>query len=197
MQSFRVEALSLEQVRAVYPVQLANTFPENELKPLRMIERALERDEYVCYGAMDGGKALGVAFFVKIGTLMLLDYLAVSREIRNQGIGGRFLQALMDGPLNGAGAVLLETDEPSRADDEQERVIREHRLSFYLRNGLRDSGVLATVYSVTYRLLTLPVGAALSPDEVRAAYARLYHAILPPEIYRERVFIEGYDDEAS
>lgn len=194
MRSFRVEKLTLEQVRSAYPEQIANTFPANELKPLKVIERALQRDEYVCCGAMDGDEALGVAFFVRVGGLMLVDYLAVKRELRSNGIGGRFLRALIDDTFRDAGTVLLETDEPSAADDPGERRIRERRLAFYLRNGLHDTGVLAVVLGVTYRLLTLPVGAPITPDEARRAYSRLYHAILPPQIYRERVFIQGLDE---
>lgn len=197
MQTFQISPLSLPQVRAIYPILLAPTFPENELKPLGMIERALKRDEYLCYGAMDGDTALAAAFFVKIvrdgGTLMLFDYLAVREDLRCQGIGGRFLQGLLAGPLQGLDAVLLEVDEPACADTEAERDLRNRRLHFYLRNGLHDTHALATVYGVTYRILCLPVGDPLSPDQARRMYAALYHAILPDEIYRERVFIEGYD----
>lgn len=195
MQAFHIETLSPEQVRAVYPVLLAPAFPENELKPLSMIEQALKRGEYLCFGAMDGDRTLAVAFFVRIGdggdTLMLLDYLAVSPGLRCRGIGGRFLQTLIDGPLRGIGTVLLEVDEPAAAESPEDLEIRRRRLDFYLRNGLKDSGVLAEVYGATYRILTLPTGEAPCPDAVRRMYDRLYRAILPPHLFCRWVSIRG------
>lgn len=194
MQTIRILPLTLAQIRAAYPVLLVPAFPENELKPLRMIEGALKRGEYVCYGALAGDDIQAVAFFVRIeaggGRLMLFDYLAVREDLRCQGLGGRFLRALIDGPLKGQGTVLLEVDEPSRADTPEERALRVRRLHFYLRNGLHDTAVLATVYGAAYRILTLPGSGALTPEEVRGLYAELYHAILPPEVYAQRVFIE-------
>ena len=197
MPTFNIEPLAPSQIRELYAQLLVPSFPVDELKPLKMIEAALSRGEYVCYGAMDGEEALAAAFFVKIvregRTIMLVDYFAVRADRRCLGIGGRFLQKLMAGPLKGLDAVLLEVDEPACADTPAERTHRERRLRFYLRNGLIDTAARATVYGVTFRLLYLPVGRPLSPDEARRMYAQLYHAVLPPEIYRQRVFIEGYD----
>lgn len=197
MLSFQIETLSAGQVRALYAQLLVPAFPVSELKPLAMIEAALDRGEYVCYGAMADGAALAAAYFVKIApedrVIMLFDYFAVREDMRCRGLGGQFLQSLMAGPLKDMDAVLLEVDEPACADTPEERRLRERRLGFYLRHGLHDTGALATVYDVTFRILSLPVGKPLSTDEARRMYARIYRAVLPPHIYRKRVFIEGLD----
>ncbi len=195
MQPFCVEMLTLEQVRAVYAGLLAPAFPENELKPLRRIEAAVRRGEYLCYGAVAAGDVLGAAFFVCIRrggrTLMLFDYLVVRPGLRCGGIGGRFLQALIEGPLRDADAALLEVDDPDRADSPEERALRRRRLMFYLRNGLYDTGARATVYDAAFRILALPGGEAVTAEQARGVYAALYRAILPPHAYRHRVVIEG------
>ena len=197
MQPFCVTELTLEQVRAAYAGLLAPAFPVDELKPLKRIEAALKRGEYLCYGAVAEGDVLGVAFFVRIRregrTLQLFDYLAIRPALRCRGIGGAFLRALIEGPLRGAGTVLLEVDDPERADSPEERALRWRRLAFYLRNGLYDTGVRAVVYGVAYRILALPGGEPLTAGQARGVYAALYRAIFPPHTYRHRVIIEGND----
>ena len=199
MPDFQIVNLTLEQVRKVYPEQMVPAFPVDELKPLKMIEQALARGEYLCLGAANGDEVLAIAFFVRIvregRTLMLFDYFAVREDLRDRGLGGRFLRGLIAEPfIADADAVLLEVDEPDAADTPQELDTRSRRLAFYLRNGLRDTGEHAHVYGVTYRLLTLPTGGALTPDEVRGTYAALYHSFLPDHLYRRWVFIEGYPE---
>ena len=76
-----------------------------------------------------------------------------------------------------------------RAETPEETDKRKRRLAFYLRNGLRDADVKATVYGVQFKILTLPVGRALSREEVRQKYAALYRALLPESLFQEKVFI--------
>ena len=202
MRDFQIINLTLEQVRRVYPEQMVPAFPVDELKPLKMIEQALGRGEYLCLGAADGDDVLAIAFFVRIvregRILMLFDYFAVREDLRDQGLGSRFLQSLIGEPfLAEADAALLEVDEPDAAETPQELEICSRRLAFYLRNGLRDTGEHAHVYGVTYRILSLPTGNVLTPDEVRRTYAALYHSFLPDHLYRRWVFIDGFPELRS
>lgn len=176
--SFRVGVLTLGQVRMLYRERLKQDFPANEVKPLWIIERAMSRGEYICYGAVEGDEILAYAFFVVSGRRALFDYYAVARDLRDMGIGSRFIRALIEGPLSGMDCVLLEVDDPDCATGD-EAALREKRLSFYLRNGLTDTGVRAEVFRVRFRILALPVGGEREPAEVRRIYSEIYHAILP------------------
>ncbi len=193
MLTFSVETLSLPQIRALYRKRMKQDFPPDELKPLAMIEKALARDEYICYGAVNGKDILAYAYFVKLKEqekpYALFDYYAVRQDIRDRGVGSRFMQALIAGPLREMDCVLLEVDDPARAETQEETDKRKRRLAFYLRNGLRDADVKATVYGVQFKILTLPVGRALSREEVRQKYAALYRALLPESLFQEKVFI--------
>ena len=193
MLTFSVETLSLPQIRALYRERMKQDFPPDELKPLAMIEKALARDEYICYGAVNGKDILAYAYFVKLKEqekpYALFDYYAVRQDIRDRGVGSRFMQALIAGPLRGMDCVLLEVDDPARAETPEETDKRKRRLAFYLRNGLRDADAKATVYGVQFKILTLPVGKALSREEVRQKYAALYRALLPESLFQEKVFI--------
>ena len=193
MLTFSVETLSLPQIRALYRERMKQDFPPDELKPLAMIEKALARDEYVCYGAVNGNDILAYAYFVKLKEqgkpYALFDYYAVRQDIRDRGVGSRFMQALIAGPLKEMDCVLLEVDDPACAGTPEEADKRNRRLAFYLRNGLRDADAKATVYGVQFKILTLPVGRALSREEVRQKYAALYRALLPNSLFQEKVFI--------
>ena len=101
--------------------------------------------------------------------------IGIRREIRDEGVGSRFLQALISGPLRNMDCVLLEVDDPACADTPEEADIRNRRLSFYLRNGLRDTDVKATVYGVQFKILTLPVG----HESSASAPARAILALTP------------------
>ena len=193
MADFSIETLSLSQIRTLYRERMTQDFPPDELKPLSMIERALERDAYVCYGAVSEGEILAYAYFVKLKEqgrpCALFDYFAVKQELRGQGVGSRFLQALIAGPLRDMDCVLLEVDDPVCADTPEEADRRNRRLAFYLRNGLRDADMKATVYGVQFKILTLPVGKPISRAEAKEKYAALYRALMPPKLFAEKVLL--------
>ncbi|MBR3106673.1 MAG: GNAT family N-acetyltransferase [Clostridia bacterium] len=197
MLSFSIESLSLSQVRTLYGGRMREDFPPAELKALALIEQALERQQYVCYGAVDGEEILAYAYFAMLKEqgrpYALFDYFAVKKELRDQGVGSRFLQALIAGPLREMDCVLLEVDDPACAETPEEADIRNRRLAFYLRNGLRDADVKATVFGVQFKILTLPVSDAVPRNEVRRKYAALYRALLPRRLFEANVFIHADD----
>ena len=192
MEGLTIVTLTLEQAEALYETRMKRDFPPDELKPFSMIRDAIGRNEYVCYGAMHAREIVAYAFFarcvVKGRTLGLLDYFAVVERLRDQGIGGACLNRLA-AHMGDMDAVIIEVEEPSLARDPEERNTRQRRLDFYLRCGMREGGVQATLYGVDYRLLTMPVGRSLDPDDVRRAYDAIYRAMLPETMYNKIVDI--------
>ena len=180
---FEIRALLPGEVAALYADRLTRDFPPDELKPLSAIRQALEKGRYACYAAARGEAILAYAFFVKMDRRALVDYFAVKEELRGAGIGSRFLRELVAGPLRGMACALLEVEDPDRARDGAERAARERRLAFYLRNGLRQTGVSAVVWHVPYRVLELPLGAPKPADEIRRVYAALYRGMMPKKIF--------------
>ena len=185
-----IQKLTPAQIRQLYHERTTEDFPPDELKPLSMIENALARGMYASYGFFSGDQILAYAYFVRVGKNALVDYFAVEKSLRDRGLGSRFIQALIDRLRGEMDCVLLEVDDPGRAPDADELEVRQRRLRFYLRNGLSDTGVCATVYHVPYRILTLPVGNAPAARDVRHIYRSIYRAILSAEVYKKMVQME-------
>lgn len=185
--AFEVRELRPEEIRTLYAERLTRDFSPDELTPLPIIEQMLAGGRYACYGAVDGDAILAYAFFVRLDRWALVDYYAVEEGLRDTGIGSRFLRALADGPLRGTACALLEVEAPERAQDEAERDTRNRRLAFYLRNGLRDTGVGAVAWHVPYRILELPLGAPTPAEQVRAIYAAIYRSMVSEKIFDNMV----------
>ena len=122
-----IRKLTIEQVTSIYKERMVEDFTSDELKPLSMIKTAIRHERYICFGTDDA-----YAFFVINGADALLDYFAVRRECRGQRYGGRFLKELMKEILVDYSHVLLETENPDFAVDEDDLRTRKRRLDFYL-----------------------------------------------------------------
>ena len=184
-----VRVLQADEIKTLHREWLTRDFPPEEQKPLSMIMNAVERDAYICYGAMAEESILAHAFFMKHRRDALVDYYAVREDLRGEGIGSRFMQELINGPLQAMNCVLLETEDPDFARNMQERDTRNRRLNFYKRNGLVETGLKATVRGVPYYVLELPLGERHSAETIRTMYTGIYHVAMPGKDYSERVRI--------
>ena len=184
----KLRALTLPEIREVYFSQIKRDFGRSELKPFSVISSAYEDGCYRCYGLWNGEKLLAYAFFqmdaAEEGQKYLLDYLAVSKELRGTGIGSRFLRRLREECLSGADCVLLEVEDPACAARPKDREDRERRLRFYCQNGLRDTGVRSRTFEVDYLILELPAKGVHTREETLKLYRGLYRRRLPEGLFR-------------
>ena len=188
-QTMNIDLLTLPEIREIYRKRMINDFPDNELKPLAMIEKLLREGRYLCCGAREGTDILAYAFFVLAEDLYLLDYFAVRKDLRGTGVGSSFLKALGSRCMQEAACVLVEVDDPFFAGDDQEKAICERRLAFYLRNGLLDTGARARVFGADFLLLEFPKGEPHSREEASALYSRIYRSFISKRICEQAVII--------
>ena len=181
--------LTNDEIASVYDLYMKKDFPANELKPFSIIEKSLEKGQYFCCGIFNGDKFCGYACFVTLLTeskeYCLLDYFAVISDMRGQGIGSEFLRLLKD-ILKGTEMVICEAENPS-GSEEDELIIRQRRVNFYLRNGFVETGVTASVYGVDYILLDFDLGRKHTKDEIRMRYADLYKSFISKTRFDELV----------
>ena len=189
----RVDKLNRDQIRFVYQEYMQKDFPDNERKPLKMIEDAVTKQTYECFGLFDGEEICGYAFFVKLMNEdgradYLFDYLAIREELRDQGLGGTFLSLLTDF-FSDTRSMLGEVENPEFAQNEDERKTQERRLRFYLQNGIVDTGVTAKVFGVEYRILEVVFGERHTQEQTKEIYQRLYQSFLPKHICNAKIII--------
>ena len=88
-----------------------------------------------------------------------------------------------------ASCILLEVDDPAAADNDKEKAVRDRRIRFYLKNGLRNTGAKTNTFGVDFLILELPAGSPHSAEEAGQIYSLIYRSILPKRIYSHMVHI--------
>lgn len=126
-----------DEVQEIY----REAFPKSEQKPFRSFKKAVTSGRARLLIAEEEGMVLGFLLAFPYGNLVMVDYLAVSNQIRSKGTGTKLLQAVLEMFPGKRVALLIE-----RLDDAAEN--REQRIArrrFYERNGFSSDGVFLEV----------------------------------------------------
>jgi len=186
----KIKKATQEETAELYENFILPYFPECEVKSLKSILRMMQTGLYsIIYAEVDG-KPQGVAFMTTYpgGSLYLLDYLAVAEGERSKGLGGLLLKASSN--FAGDVPVLIETEAVAASKNDEERLLRERRNSFYKRNGAVCTGVNTCIFGMTYDNWTLFDGERPSNAQVQDAIEQIYRFMVNnEEKYRENVFI--------
>lgn len=152
----------------------AEAFPASERKRLSVIRRMRRR------GAMEvlsvrGGQSefLALAMTMLCDDLALLDYFAVVPESRGTGVGGQALELLKE--RYSGRRFFLEIEDIDFARDDGERLLRRRRKSFYLKNGMKETGIKTVIFGQHMELLS--DGCSVSEEEYRRIYLRCAGAL--------------------
>lgn len=155
-----IRALTIEEVEMIYHKYLQFHFTEEERKPLKSIERMWEQNQYFALGMFGKEEKglMGYAFFCSCGksNMVLLDYFAMLEEQRGRGLGSLFMQYMQDTLKERFCGILIETEDVSFAEDEQEMEERNRRNDFYMQNGARRTGITSRIYDARYEVFVLP-----------------------------------------
>ena len=176
-----LKKVDAERARDLYDHYLVEDFPEDEIKPFFIIERAMKEGHYEVIEAFDEDGLAGYAFTVLLDRNdALLDYLAVTKERRGQGLGTLFLQKLVTSSYAGM-TLYLEVESPSVVKDEEEKNLRQRRIDFYLRNGAKKTMVQVFFFGVLYEILVFsPLKDAPWKRMVRHMYRQIvaHHCVV-------------------
>ena len=142
-------------------------FPTAERKPFSIIRKMYRQGKADVWCILRSGKFAGFAATVNGDDLILLDYLAVSREYRGMGVGSKALALLMEA-YSGQG-VFVEIESTRCAGVEQEK-----RKRFYLAAGMEDLHVEARVFGVDMELLG--IRCRLNFEDYQNFYREYYNA---------------------
>lgn len=157
---------------------MTEDFPADELKPLSSIERMLTAGVYSCYALYDGAELLAYAYLVEYKGYVLVDYFAVSKKRRGEGVGTRVISLLKE-HLAGK-TILIECEDTDFAKDGVEENIRKRRIAFYEKSGFTLSKAKTKLFDVRYVILSYP-----EIDNVGEAIGTVYSVMLTKEHYNK------------
>ncbi|MDO4306785.1 MAG: GNAT family N-acetyltransferase [Eubacteriales bacterium] len=135
-----------EQVYALYE----EAFPEEEKKPTALLETLQKQGKMELLAIEENGEFIGLAMNMLAGKTALLDYFAIASDKRDGGNGSRAVRALQERFKNQKYIFEIEMQDENASNAEDRR----RRKAFYLRNGLKETGVFANVYQTDFELLT-------------------------------------------
>ena len=124
-------------------------FPASERKPFGIIVKMHRQGNTDVWSVERDGRFAGLAATVNGDGLVLLDYFAVERHLRGQGVGTAAMAALQSQYRDRGLFVEIErTRTPSQNQSERLR-----RKQFYLTAGMAELGTEANVFGVDMELL--------------------------------------------
>ncbi len=141
-----VDEKRLKQIEELY----LRAFPSSERKPFSlMLEKQAEGTmEILCIE--EENAFLGLAIFAHDKDIALLDYFAITDEIRGQGTGSKAIQELQK--IYSDKRFLLEIE--STKVSSEDLTMREHRKAFYLRNGLHTMDFDVNYFGIEMEILS-------------------------------------------
>lgn len=124
-------------------------FPSCERKPFSIIVSMWKKRRTAVWCFRQDGRFAGFAATINGPGLILIDYLAVEKKRRGQGVGSQALRALK--ARYPACTLFVEIESPF--EDAPNREERLHRKAFYMRCGYLPSRTMADVFGTKMELL--------------------------------------------
>lgn len=190
-----VKKLNVEQVENVYKKIAINDFDKTELKPFKTICKQMAKEMYMCYAMFEEESLCAYAFFAKSenGLCMLLDYFAVSKQLRRKNYGSKFFELLKDA-LPNVTYIMAEVEDSNIFSSEEERIVKENREKFYLKNNFTKTDIKCKIFKHDYTLFCLNIGI----DEMKVQretlifeFLAVYKDMLTTEIYNENILCDN------
>lgn len=171
-----LKLLSKEELVKLYNDEMVFDFPKSELKPVRAMLRLMDEGKYEPLLVIEDGKAVGYAMVWLPASRQgaLLEYFGVLRGKRNGGLGTKILHILAER----YGQIFGEAEAPTSADPE-ENELRQRRIAFYLRNGLRVLDYECALFGVHFNCLYL--GPEQDDRKIEKLHRSVYADYFSPE----------------
>lgn len=181
-----LRALRDDEIKNIFYHHIQHDFPKNEIRPLKSMLTMKHQERYLGYGLFDHEELLGYAFFASCSNSLLLDYFAIVKGKRDQGLGSKFLEMLLK-ELSSY-FIIAEVESTLTTNNEDERLMRTRRLNFYLKNQFKRTNIQCHLYFVDYHIIyyykeTLP------DEKIYSILETLYHSLYSPLAYKSFIRI--------
>lgn len=141
----RAKNLDIPRVYLLY----LRAFPSGERKPFSIILSMAKEGRTDLWIIRKNGRFAGFASTVNSPGLVLLDYFAVCKSLRGQGVGSAAMKAILD--RYAPRGVLVEIESTFIPSDNPEE--RENRKRFYVNAGMTPLGTEVDLFGIRMELL--------------------------------------------
>lgn len=126
-------------------------FPSDERKPFAFMEGLVRQGKMEMLAVMDEERPVGLAITLLTKEIVILDYFAVFPAVRGHGHGGKALGLLIKRYTGRRLILEIEMEDPQA----ENALYRVKRRAFYIRNGIKATGIYAHVYHTDFELLSV------------------------------------------
>lgn len=185
-----IRELTTKEMEQVYHTHMVKDFPASEMKKWEHLNEMIDRNIYFAYGYFQDDKLLAYAFFLgpENKEYLLLDYYAVTADVRSSGIGSKFLAQWKDA-LADVRVVIGEVEDPDFARNDAEKMMQERRIRFYERNGLQATGIKSSVMGVKYKVIYLPILEEQPDESLYQELEAVYHLMYPENYPADKIIM--------
>ena len=157
---------TLKDFNRLYPFYFED-FPYGERKSYKRMKRFIQNGVFQFWVMEEDGKWVGYlsAMVLPNHSFILLDYLAIKKEKRNQGYGEKMI-SLLKKEYHSYHGFVGEVDAVACAPTKEEAETRARRIKFYERLGfIVYSNILISMYDVDYNLAYGPIQKTVLDEE--------------------------------
>lgn len=184
MTQYTVKKLLEDELTEIYNTHMKQDFPPSELKPLSHITRSMEAGYGFSLGICANEELVGYGVFIlcEETKCALLDYFAILRDKRGEGLGHRafsLFEEYFTGNLPETEVLYIESERVSAAENEEQKKLRERRIAFYRSCGCDTTDLRSVLFGVDYSVLYLPFtkkGSGASREALDALYRKMFKA---------------------
>lgn len=143
-------AQATAQIQEKFERLYMEAFPEVERKPFDYVQALCAQGVMDMLAFVEGEAFIGLAINMRGKTAALLDYFAIDEGKRGGGYGAKALEMLLKHFEGQTYIFEIETLDDAAPNAEE----RKRRKAFYLRNGLKETGLFVNTYYTDFELLT-------------------------------------------
>lgn len=132
MEDIELKDIGIDEFKKDIYSYYLEIFPEDERKPIELIQSSYEKKYTTIIEILYKNEIAGFMILnrVKAKSYAVLDYLAILPQYRNNKIGTKALEILLEQEKESSG-IFIEIEKVGLGKDEEENLLREKRKNFY------------------------------------------------------------------
>ena len=177
--------------KEIYP-SYKKDFPAAQRVPYSFLKRYREDNTIKVLVLENKDQWLGYCMVVEEKEYVLVYYIAILEKYRNLGYGSKFLD-LLKKVYQKEKAIFLEVERQGYGKNEEENELRRRRTQFYMRNGFKETNVVARIWSTDYEIFAYCFQEIEKPDlakQVWEAEEAIYQRFFSKSVVEKKVKLE-------